>query len=174
MKVEIALDGEGKIASVSVPEHNETPGLGADLIADAAIFEALVGQNIADAKIDVKAGVTLTSNAINDALAKAAAEAAPATEEAPAEGSTKTYEVTGFQPMKVEIALDGEGKIVSVSVPEHNETPGLGADLIADEAVLGALVGQSIADAKIDVKAGVTLTSNAINDALAQAAGEAK
>ena len=174
MKVEIALDGEGKIASVSVPEHNETPGLGADLIADAAVFEALVGQNIADAKIDVKAGVTLTSNAINDALAKAAAEAAPASEEAPTEGSTKTYEVTGFQPMKVEIALDGEGKIVSVSVPEHNETPGLGADLIADEAVLGALVGQSIADAKIDVKAGVTLTSNAINDALAQAAGEAK
>ena len=173
-KVAIELDGEGKIVSVSVPEHNETPGLGADLIADEAVLGALIGQNIEDAKIDVKAGVTLTSNAINDALAKAAAEAAPATEEAPAEGSTKTYEVTGFQPMKVEIALDGEGKIVSVSVPEHNETPGLGADLIADEAVLGALVGQSIADAKIDVKAGVTLTSNAINDALAQAAGEAK
>ena len=172
-KVELKVDADGKIMSIAVPEHNETPGLGADLIADEAVLGALVGQSIADAKIDVKAGVTLTSNAINDALAKAAADFGPAA--APAEESAaKVYEVTGFQPFKVEIGLDADGKIVSVAVPEHNETPGLGADLIADEAVLGALVGQSIADAKIDVKAGVTLTSNAFNDALANAAEEAK
>ena len=302
-KVDIEVDGDGKIVSIAVPEHNETPGLGADLIADEAVLGALVGQSIADAKIDVKAGVTLTSNAINDALAQAAKaaggaeaaavipgdpytvkgmnkftvyldvadgkiagitvpehnetpglgadmlteealaayagadlaevqvdakagvtltanaltaafdqaaavngiqrsaaeEAAPAeeAEEAPAEeteapaeeaeapaaeaepaavaeSAAKVYEVTGFQPFKVELKVDADGKIMSIAVPEHNETPGLGADLIADEAVLGALVGQSIADAKIDVKAGVTLTSNAINDALAKAAEEAK
>ena len=164
-KVGIAVDGDGKIVSVSVPENNETPGFGADLIADQSVFGALVGQDIATAQIDVKAGVTLTSNAINDALSQAAAAFGGA-----AEGEAKAYDVTGFAPFKVEIAVDGEGKITSVSVPENNETAGFGADLIADQSVFGALVGQDIATAQIDVKSGVTLTSNAINDALKQAA----
>ena len=174
-KVEIAVDGNGKIASVTVPENSETPGLGADLIADQSIFDALVGQDIATAQIDVKSGVTLTSNAINDALRQAAAQfGGEATrDESAADGvAIGTYDVTGFAPFKVEIAVDGNGKIVSVSVPENNETPGLGADLIADQSVFDALAGQDIATAKIDVKSGVTLTSNAINDALGQAAKE--
>ena len=164
MKVEIAVDDAGKIVSVKVTEHNETPGFGADLIADTAVFDALVGQDIATAQIDVKAGATLTSNAINDALAQAASGGNGG------EAGAATYDVTGFAPFKVEIALDDAGKIVSVKVAEHNETPGFGADLIADTAVFDALVGQDIATAQIDVKSGVTLTSNAINDALAQAA----
>ena len=174
-KVEIAVDGNGKIVSVSVPENSETPGLGADLIADQSIFDALVGQDIATAQIDVKSGVTLTSNAINDALRQAAAQfGGEATrDESAADGvAIGTYDVTGFAPFKVEIAVDGNGKIVSVSVPENNETPGFGADLIADQSIFDALVGQDIATAKIDVKSGVTLTSNAINDALGQAAKE--
>ena len=174
-KVDVTVDSNGKIVSVSVPENSETPGLGADLIANQSIFDALVGQDIATAQIDVKSGVTLTSNAINDALRQAAAQfGGEATrDESAADGvAIGTYDVTGFAPFKVEIAVDGNGKIVSVSVPENNETPGLGADLIADQSVFDALVGQDIATAKIDVKSGVTLTSNAINDALGQAAKE--
>ena len=165
-KVDVTVDGNGKIVSVSVPENNETPGFGADLIADQSVFDALAGQDIATAQIDVKSGVTLTSNAINDALKQAASAGESG------EGSAKAYDVTGFAPFKVEIALDDAGKIVSVSVPENNETPGLGADLIADQSVFDALVGQDIATAQIDVKSGVTLTSNAINDALKQAAAD--
>ena len=174
-KVEIAVDGNGKIVSVTVPENNETPGFGADLIADQSVFDALAGQDIATAQIDVKSGVTLTSNAINDALRQAAAQfGGEATRnESAADGvAVGTYEVTGFAPFKVEIAVDGNGKIVSVTVPENNETPGFGADLIADQSIFDALAGQDIATAKIDVKSGVTLTSNAINDALGQAAKE--
>ena len=167
MKVAVEVDADGKIVSVSVPEHNETPGYGADLIADSAVFDALVGQDIATAQIDVKSGATLTSNAINDALAQAAADYAGGDQ-----SGAKTYDVTGFGPMKVAVEVDADGKIVSVSVPEHNETPGYGADLIADSAVFDALVGQDIAAAQIDVKSGATLTSNAINDALAQAAAD--
>ncbi|MFR6026907.1 MAG: FMN-binding protein [Christensenellales bacterium] len=188
-KVEITLDGNGKIVSVTVPENSETPGLGADLIADQSIFDALVGQDIATAQIDVKSGVTLTSDAINEAL-KQAAVANGIAVEAPGEVTAETtaepaveatesestdaavYDVTGFAPFKVEITLDGNGKIVSVTVPENSETPGLGADLIADQSIFDALVGQDIATAQIDVKSGVTLTSNAINDALGQAAKE--
>ena len=173
-KVEITLDGNGKIVSVTVPENSETPGLGADLIADQSIFNALVGQDIATAQIDVKSGVTLTSNAINDALKQAAATVGEAVldESATSDLTVGTYDVTGFAPFKVEITLDGNGKIVSVTVPENSETPGLGADLIADQSIFDALVGQDIATAQIDVKSGVTLTSNAINDALGQAAKE--
>ena len=174
-KVGIAVDENGKIVSVSVPENSETPGFGADLIADQSIFDALAGQDIATAQIDVKSGVTLTSNAINDALRQAAAQfGGEATRnESAADGvAVGTYEVTGFAPFKVEIAVDGNGKIVSVTVPENNETPGFGADLIADQSIFDALAGQDIATAKIDVKSGVTLTSNAINDALGQAAKE--
>ena len=165
-KVDVTVDSNGKIVSVSVPENNETPGFGADLIADQSVFDALVGQDIATAQIDVKSGVTLTSNAINDALKQAASAGESG------EGSAKAYDVTGFAPFKVEIALDDAGKIVSVSVPENNETPGFGADLIADQSVFDALVGQDIATAQIDVKSGATLTSNAINDALKQAAAD--
>ena len=165
MKVEIETDGTGKIVSIAVPEHSETPGLGADLIADASVMDALIGQDVADAKIDVRSGVTLTSNAINDALAQAAGSLGGS-----AAGGKQVYEVTGFAPMKIEIETDEAGKIVSIAVPEHSETPGLGADLIADAAVMDALIGQDVADAKIDVRSGVTLTSNAINNALAQAA----
>ena len=206
-KVGIAVDENGKIVSVSVPENSETPGLGADLIADQSIFDALVGQDIATAQIDVKSGVTLTSNAINAALKQAAiangvtvvaeptveATAEPAAEPTVAEPAVEPtvaepaaeptvaenaaveptmYDVTGFAPFKVEIAVDGNGKIASVTVPENSETPGLGADLIADQSIFDALVGQDIATAQIDVKSGVTLTSNAINDALGQAAKE--
>ena len=173
-KVEITLDGNGKIVSVTVPENSETPGLGADLIADQSIFDALAGQNIATAQIDVKSGVTLTSNAINDALKQAAATVGETVldESATSDLTVGTYDVTGFAPFKVEITLDGNGKIVSVTVPENSETPGLGADLIADQSIFDALVGQDIATAQIDVKSGVTLTSNAINDALGQAAKE--
>ena len=173
-KVEITLDGNGKIVSVTVPENSETPGLGADLIADQSIFDALVGQDIATAQIDVKSGVTLTSNAINEALKQAAATVGETVldESATSDLTVGTYDVTGFAPFKVEITLDGNGKIVSVTVPENSETPGLGADLIADQSIFDALVGQDIATAQIDVKSGVTLTSNAINDALGQAAKE--
>ena len=173
-KVDVTVDSNGKIVSVSVPENNETPGLGADLIADQSIFDALVGQDIATAQIDVKSGVTLTSNAINDALKQAAATVGETVldESATSDLTVGTYDVTGFAPFKVEITLDGNGKIVSVTVPENSETPGLGADLIADQSIFDALVGQDIATAQIDVKSGVTLTSNAINDALGQAAKE--
>ena len=170
-KVGIAVDENGKIVSVSVPENSETPGLGADLIADQSIFDALVGQDIATAQIDVKSGVTLTSDAINAALKQAAiangvtvaaeptveATAEPAAEPTVAENAAveptvaepaaeptvadpaaeptvadpaaeptvaenaavepTMYDVTGFAPFKVEIAVDGNGKIASVTVP---------------------------------------------------------
>jgi len=157
MKVEVAVDDAGKIVSVKVLEHNETPGFGADLIADTAVFDALVGQDIAGAAIDVKAGVTLTSKAINAAL-KAAGPQVP----------TDPYTVKGFGKFTLNIAVQ-DGVIAAINAPVHNETPGFGADLLTEDA-LAYLVGQDIAEAEVDMKSGVTMTSTAIADALKQAA----
>ena len=162
-KLEIAV-ADGKIASVKCVEHNETPGFGADILTEDAL-SVLVGQDAASAQIDVKAGVTMTSNGINDALKQIAAEA-PAADAAAA----KVYETKGFQAFKLEIGV-ADGKIASVKCIEHNETPGFGADILTDDA-LAALVGQDAASAQIDVKAGVTMTSNGINEALKAAAKE--
>ena len=167
--VEVAVDADGKIVSVSVPAHNETPGLGAALIEDASVFEALVGQDIATAQIDVKSGVTLTSNAINDALTQAAAAAPAADESAASDVPAKGYNVTGFQPFTLMIAVDESGKIVSVTADGNNETPGIGGEVLKTEN-LSTLVGQDIATAQLDAKTGATLTTNAVNDALKQAA----
>ena len=82
------------------------------------------------------------------------------------------YTVKGMNTFTLYVEVKDGGKIASVSAPNNSETPGLGADLIADQSIFDALVGQDIATAKIDVKSGVTLTSNAINDALGQAAKE--
>ena len=165
MKVEITVE-DGKITSFEVTEHNETPSYGADVIA--AGFDSLIGQDIATAQFDVVSGVTLTCNAINDALAQAAAAAGTGAEAVASTGSSSgVYEVKGFQPMKVEITVE-DGKITSFAVTEHNETPGYGADVIA--AGFDSLIGQDIATAEFDVVSGATMTSNAINEALAQAA----
>ena len=163
MRVGVSIDEEGKILSVEVIEHDEIPGIGADLINDPKVFDNLIGQDIRQAQIDVKAGVTMTSNAINDALRQAA--------EAYGYHDNIVYcDVKGFQPMRVGVSLDEEGKILSVEVIEHKETPGFGADLINDLKVFNNLIGQDVRQAQIDVKAGVTMTSNAINEALKAAA----
>ena len=131
-KVDVTVDSNGKIVSVSVPENNETPGFGADLIADQSVFDALVGQDIATAQIDVKSGVTLTSNAINDALKQAASAGESG------EGSAKAYDVTGFAPFKVEIALDDAGKITAVSFDIAQNKVGFDAT----GALTGELTGE--------------------------------
>ena len=113
-------------------------------------------------------GGTMAGTEMNGALARAAEASGTGAETAATTGSSSgVYEVKGFQPMKVEITVE-DGKITSFAVTEHNETAGFGADLIAEG--FDSLIGQDIATAEFDVVSGATMTSNAINDALAQAA----
>ncbi|MED9822040.1 MAG: FMN-binding protein, partial [Christensenellales bacterium] len=136
---------------------------GADLIA--AGFDAVVGQDVATAQIDVKSGVTLTSNAINEAFKAAAADEAVSV--AAVGDVAKTYEmqVKGMakKTFTLRISVDDAGVIVAATCPENSEDKGYIA--LTDDA-LSALVGQNITDAKYDTVAGVTVTSNAVNSAL--------
>ena len=87
------------------------------------------------------------------------------------EPAASLYEVTGFQPMKISIAVEN-GLITSFEVIEHNETPGFGADVI--DKGFDALIGQEIATATFDAVSGATMTSRAINSALGQASENVK
>jgi len=84
--------------------------------------------------------------------------------------NAQVYEVNGFQPMKVSIALDDADRIVSIDVIKHSETPGFGASLI--EAGFDELIGQHISSAEFDAVSGATFTSKGINEALKRAASK--
>ena len=165
MKIAVAVE-DGKITSFEVVEHNETPGFGADVIDKG--FESLIGQEIATASFDAVSGATMTSNAINDALKNLAKQQEAATPSESA-GQAKIYEVRGFQPMKIAVAVE-DGKIASFEVVEHNETPGFGADVI--EKGFDSLIGQEIETASFDAVSGATMTSEGVNQALKLAAEE--
>lgn len=83
----------------------------------------------------------------------------------------QTYEVQGFSPMKIAIAVE-DGKIASFEVVEHSETPGFGADLI--EKGFSSLIGQDVASATFDAVSGATMTSDAIKAAIVLAANGAE
>lgn len=75
---------------------------------------------------------------------------------------TYTGEGAGFHgTLKVEVEVDAE-KILSVTVTEHEETPGYGTNAV--DQLPGVIVdAQSLA---VDVIAGATFSSNAILDAV--------
>ncbi|MGN0997223.1 MAG: FMN-binding protein, partial [Candidatus Ventricola sp.] len=182
--ITLGVSTEGCVTQVYVGALQETAGLGTRVgeaeFKDQFIAIAADPDTLHD-DVDTIGGATISSTAFVNAVSEMLtytkgtlgiepkagdkeailAAAAAASGDAEPVVTTGTYDVTGFGPMKVEIAVDDAGKIVSVAVTEHNETPGFGADLIADTAVFDALVGQDIASAQIDVKSGVTLTSNA-------------
>ena len=193
--ITLGVSAEGHVTQTYVGALQETAGLGSRVgeaeFQDQFIAIAADPDTLSD-DVDTISGATVSSSAFIGAVKEiltytkntlgiapkagdkeAVLAAAAAAAGAPAEPviTANTYDVTGFGPIKVEVAVDDAGKIASVTVLEHNETPGFGADLIAS-GVLEALVGQDAAAAQIEVKAGATLTSNAINDALAQAAKE--
>ena len=161
----------GKIVSVKVPSHNETPGFGADLIG-SGVLDTLVGQDIATAQIDAKAGVTFTSNAINTALrqaGKGAETAAPATDAVGPYGVTGTYTGTGmgFMGDITAVVTIENGWITDVSLT-GNETKGIGS--LALEEMPERIVEAQSAD--IHMVSGATLSSRgiieAVEDALSQ------
>ena len=148
--ITLGVSAEGYVTQVYVGALQETAGLGSRVgeseFKDQFIAIAADPDTLRD-DVDTLSGATVSStafvNAVSDMLtytkgtlgiephagdrdAVLAAAAAAAGEPAEPVVTTATYDVTGFQPMKVEVSVDDSGKIVSVSVPEHNETPGLG------------------------------------------------
>ena len=185
--VTITVD-ESSITDVKADVSGETPGLGAEI--GPQMEEAFMAAQ--SAEVDSIAGCTVTStglkDAMNDALAQAAAgEAAEAAEEAVTEAAEEavtegaeeaeadgTASAVAYKPGTYSAAaagLDGavtvtvtvdETSITDVVVDVSGETPGVGAE-IGDQMVDAFMKAQS---ADVDVVAGSTVTSEGLKQAM--------
>lgn len=187
VSVTITVD-EASITEVKADVSGETPGLGAEI--GPQMEEAFMAAQ--SAEVDSIAGCTVTStglkDAMNDALAQAAAgEAAEAAEEAVTEAAEEavtevaeeaeadgTASAVAYKPGTYSAAaagLDGavtvtvtvdETSITDVVVDVSGETPGVGAE-IGDQMVDAFMKAQS---ADVDVVAGSTVTSEGLKQAM--------
>ena len=116
----------GKIAAVSFLSHSDTPG-----ISDPAMQE-VPGKNVADnrADVDPASGDTVISAAIMKAATQAlekAAEGEEAEESSALIAGTYLGQADSFGgPLELELVVAG-GKIASVTVLRHSDTPGISA-----------------------------------------------
>jgi uncharacterized protein with FMN-binding domain len=152
----------GRIVEVKVISHGETPG-----ISDPAIAEIPVNIIAAQStEIDSVSGATMTSTAIKEAVANALASQPGV--KVPVAYADGTYFGTSDAGMNAGLKVQVEvkdGKIVSVEVIEHDETPGMSDPAIA--GIPGAIVAAGSPD--VDVVSGATFTSEGIIDAVKKA-----
>ncbi|NMB02255.1 MAG: RnfABCDGE type electron transport complex subunit D [Firmicutes bacterium] len=176
----LVLDQEHKIQSVNVLEHKEDPGLG-ELITRLSFLEQFVGLDKDSSfslgkDIQAISGATISSRALASGVSKALEnfDLAFFGQEEAGTWNDGTYQASADSfggNLQVEVVVSG-GKIASVKVLAHSDTPG-----ISDPAING--VPGRIVDAnspQVDGVSGATVTSDAIKKAvqkaLEQAAGE--
>ena len=182
--VEVVAD-QSKLYSVVVIKHNETPGIGT--MAVDQIPGAMVAAN--SIMVDAVSGATVTTNAIKEGVGNALVAAgldpavfgAESQEEDPAESapeikiepSADAVTATGVgQGMDGDVVVEviaDESRLYSVSVLEHNETPGIGT--VAVDQIPGAMVKAN--SIMVDAVTGATVTTDAIKEGVRNALTEA-
>lgn len=171
---------KGFVLTTATPEPTQAPnvvkGLGQSgnqtksTVMGSDQTNTLNGANAGAATVETTAEPVVEATAEPAAEATAEPVADVASDFDLSEGTV--YTVKGYAEFTVIIKLDEEGRIVFVAVPEHSETPAYGAAVLDNAAIFEALQGQFIGDAQVDAVGGATLTVNALNDALAQAAAD--
>ncbi len=186
IRVEVEVS-DGKIVSVYILEHSESEG-----IADPAIEG--IPKAIVDAQsteVDIVSEATVSSNAIMGAVRNALAgepgesekdkKPAPEPDEEEPEITEDisdldledgTYEGTGKgfgEDIKVEVEVK-DGKVASIEILEHNETPDI-SDPALEETPEAIIEAQSI---EVDGVSGATVTSDGIKKAVMDALSKAK
>ena len=157
---------DSSILSVTAAGGSETEGVGSRAI------EELPGMivNAQSADVDLVAGASVTSQAILDA-ARAALGEARGEEQAAAAFTPGTYESVQYgnnDYLHVQVTFD-EDSIVSVEVPQHSETPFMGARAI--ELLTADIVDYQTLN--VDSIAGATITSGALKAAVADCVRQA-
>lgn len=167
----VGLDDQGKVTKVTITSLAETAGLGSRVKDDAYLAKY---SGVSSAKeVDVISGATISSKAVQGGVTRAieflSEFVAPKQELVIdfAKVPDGTYKGTaeGFMgPIEVEVKVAG-GKVTSVTVLSHQETPD-----IAGGAITGtpkAIVEQQKAD--VDAVAGATYASKGIMEAVKNA-----
>ena len=175
VKVSVTVNG-GKIASVDVVQHEETPGLCEGAIAE--VPAAIVKKN--STKVDAVSGATITSKAIMAAAEAALANAGGNAGSAKAEKARKnakvtytagTYEGTGIGmngPVTLEVTFSKDA-ITDIKVKSSKETAHVG-DPVYPIMFADAMAANG---SGIDAVSGATFTSLAVKNALNDAAKKA-
>jgi RnfABCDGE-type electron transport complex D subunit len=162
--VEVTVSG-GKIAAVNVKSHSDTPGIsdGAVNTIPGRIVEANSPQ------VDAVSGATYTSKGIMEAVENALAASGETAAEAPkfdiqvADGTYKGVGQGFGGDVVVEVTVAG-GKIASIQVVEHSETP-----FVAGSAIDKLVPAMVEAQGPVDAYSGATMTSEALFAAVAAA-----
>ena len=167
--VKVTVDEE-KVTAVTVTGEGETPALGGAAIE--GYNTSLVGVADADA-VDATAGATITSTAVKDALAKALAEAkgeATANDAAVAfTAGTYTGTAKGYNgPVEVSVTFS-DSAVTAIEVGANKETDHVGN--VAFEPVIADILTAN--GTGVDGVSGATFSSNAIRNAVNDAAEQA-
>lgn len=167
--VKVTVDEE-KVTAVTVTGENETPALGGAAIE--GYNASLIGVADADA-VDATAGATVTSNAVKEALAKALAEAkgeAVVSDAAVAfTAGTYTGTAKGYNgPVEVSVTFS-DSAVTAIEVGANKETDHVGN--VAFEPVIADILAAN--GTGVDGVSGATFSSNAIRNAVNDAAEQA-
>lgn len=167
VKVTVTVDANN-VTDVTVDASNETESIG------GAAVETLVANAKAanGADFDGKAGATLTSNAVKEAVANCIAQA-KGEDLAAAAVSFKAGTYTGtaqgmWESLTVEVTVN-DSKIEKVSVTECNDTPII-SNAAIQEVPARIVESQSLA---VDAATGATVSSKAILTAAKEALSQA-
>ncbi|HBG01488.1 MAG TPA: hypothetical protein DDW87_07945, partial [Firmicutes bacterium] len=173
----LVLDAEHSVHTVSILEHSEDPGLG-ERITRPSFLEQFVGLDkdssfSLGAEIEAISGATISSRALASGVNKALEMfdiAFYGKEELSAfDDGTYLAQVDSFGGlMELEVVVT-DGKISSVNILSHADTPG-----ISDPAISGMperIVAANSAD--VDAVSGATVTSGAIKKGVQQALAQA-
>jgi len=175
ISVEVLISDLGQIASITVTDHSETQAFME--MAESLVLGAMISTQTI--QVDTFAGATMTSialiNAVEDALADAAgvAPAPTAPAEVPSGFTPGTFTGTGEGgfggDITVEVVVDDNGQIISITAIEHRETQAF-MDMV-NLQVAGAIIsGQTT---NVDTFAGATMSSVALIEAVENALADA-
>ena len=162
--INVALTVEGgKVTAAEITSEGAN-----DLLTDE-IRDAWEAQIVEKQSIDAVSGVTVSSNAVQEALTQLLPEGAGAA--GLTDGAYAVEKTTDFSTIKVEMTVEG-GKVTAAEITSEGAN-----DLLTDEH-RDAWEAQIVEKQGVDAVSGVTISSNAVQEAvdelMAQAAGGAE
>ena len=169
--VEVTLDASNTITAIKIGDDQfaETAGFGAKALEED-FQKQFIGKTLPVESFDAITGATITSNAITEAFQTINSNIS---QEAAAE-TVLTASAQGFAgPVAVEVTLDASNTITAIKIGDDQfaETAGFGAKAL-EEDFQKQFIGKPLPVESFDVIAGATVTSNAIAEALSQAAAQ--
>ena len=167
--VTVTVD-ENAVTAVEVKGDKETAGIGGAAIEK--YNTSLIGVSDADA-VDTVSSATITSTAVKEALAKALAqakgEAAQNTAELAFTAGTYTGSASGYNG-SVEVSVTfSDSAVTAIEVGANSETANVGD--VAFEPVIADILAAN--GTGVDVVSGATFSSNAVRNAVNDAAQQA-